>query len=260
MARVKGRIAIVTGGASGLGRATAARLVEEGALVTITDVNHDAGARAGDEIGAAFTPQDVTDETRWAALIAQVSERYGGLDILVNNAGIGDGMGTTTPETTTLELWRRVMAVNLDGVFLGCKHAIPVMARSGGGSIVNLSSIAALVATPFLTAYGVSKAGVRQLTMSVALHCAQAGYKVRCNSVHPGQIVTPMYETGIRDVAAGLGAPLKAVKAEFLKKIPLGEFGQPEDIANAVLYLASDEAKHVTGAQLVVDGGMELNP
>ncbi|RMF07908.1 MAG: SDR family oxidoreductase, partial [Alphaproteobacteria bacterium] len=143
-------------------------------------------------------------------------------------------------------------------VFLGCRAAIPAIKRAGGGSIINMSSIAALVATPFLTAYGASKASVRQLTMSVAMHCAQTGTRIRCNSVHPGQIRTPMHDALIREVAAKQGISQDEASAAFLSRIPMGEYGEPDDIAYAVLYLASDESKHVTGAQLVVDGGMQI--
>lgn len=260
MGRVAGKTAIVTGAASGLGRATAAMLVHEGASVTITDINREGGQEAAAEIGARFISQDVTDEAGWGALMAEVSGQGGGLDILVNNAGIGEGLGASDPEATTLEDWNRVMTVNAGGVFLGCKHAIPVMRDSGGGAIVNLSSVAALVATPFITAYGASKAAVRQLTMSVALHYAQRGYGIRCNSIHPGQIRTPMHDGLCDDIATQAGVSADDIRAELLKKIPLGEFGQADDVAHAVLYLASDDARHVTGEQLVVDGGMNLNP
>jgi len=260
MGRVEGKIAIVTGGASGLGRAAAALLAREGAHVTITDVNEPAGAATAQEIGARFHLQDVADEADWVGLIDAVVAEFGGLDILVNNAGIGAAGPGNDPETTTLETWNRVITVNATSTFLGCKHAIGAMRDTGGGSIVNLSSIAALVATPFITAYGASKAAVRQLTMSVALHCGQRGYNIRCNSIHPGQISTPMHDQLSAELAAQMGVSAEHVRAQLLKKIPLGEMGQPDDVAYAVLYLASDESKHVTGAQLVVDGGMNLNP
>ncbi len=260
MGRVDGKIAVVTGGASGLGRATAALLVREGARVTITDVNEQAGREAADAIGARFRAQDVADEAGWQALITDVMGEFGGLDILVNNAGIGEAGPGNDPETTPLETWNRVIAVNATGIFLGCKHAIPAMRDSGGGAIVNISSIAALVATPFITAYGASKAAVRQLTMSVALHCAQAGYNIRCNSIHPGQIRTPMHDQLSAELAKQVGASVDEVRAGLTKKIPLGEMGTADDVAYAVLYLVSEESRHVTGEQLVVDGGMNLNP
>lgn len=251
MGRVAGKVALVTGGASGLGRATAALLVREGARVTLTDIDGEAGAAAAAEIGARFLQHDVTDEAGWRGVLGET----GGLNVLVNNAGIGESSAANDPENSTLEDFRRIFAVNAGGVFLGCKHAIPVM-RDSGGSIVNISSIAALVPTPFLTSYGASKAAVRQLTMSVAAHCAARGYRIRCNSVHPGQIRTPMLEGLFADVANAQGESSEAVQSEFLKQIPMGEFGTPEDVAWQVLYLASDESKHVTGARFLVDGGM----
>ncbi len=256
MGRVQGKTVIVTGGASGLGKATAAMLVREGADVTLTDIDSQAGEAAAAELGARFLQHDVTDENAWREIVASTVSGSGGLDVLVNNAGIGESSGANDPENTVLEDFSRIFAVNAGGVFLGCKHAIPAMRDSGGGSIVNISSVAALVPTPFLTSYGASKAAVRQLTMSVAAHCAARGYGIRCNSVHPGQIRTPMLEGLFSDVAEAQGLGSTAIEAEFLKQIPLGEFGEPEDVAYQVLFLASDESKHVTGARFVVDGGM----
>jgi len=257
--RIKGKVAIVTGGASGLGFAIAAMMVKQGAQTIITDINENLGQAAAKEMGAIFLQQDVSDEARWRDILAQVKEKYGKIDILVNNAGIsGSGMGSN-PETESLEEWQKIQKVNGQSVFLGCKYAIDYMRKSGGGSIINMSSIAALVATPFLTSYGASKAAVKQLTMSIAMHCATTGSKVRCNSVHPGQIITPMLEQLFIDVSKLAKAPVEAIKQTFLEKIPLGEFGEADDIAYMVLFLASDEAKHITGAQFVVDGGMQLN-
>ena len=259
MPRIQDKVAIVTGGASGLGKAIAALFVREGAAVTITDINENAGRRTADTIGAEFLFQDVTKEADWQDIIGSTRTRWGHLDILVNNAGIGEVSGSANdPENTTLEAWNRIQAVNAGGIFLGCKHAIPAMQGNGGGAIINISSIAALVSTPFLTAYGASKAAVRQLTMSIAAYCAQQGYGIRCNSIHPGQIRTPMLEGLFSDVAESSGRELADVRAEFIGKIPLGELGQPDDVAYAALYLASDEARHVTGIQLLVDGGMSI--
>ncbi len=257
--RVSGKVALVTGGASGLGLAIAALLVREGAITIITDIQQDRGWQEAKNIGADFIRQDVADEAGWKAVLGHVFEKYGRLDILVNNAGISGDVQETNPETTTLEEWRKIQKVNGDSVFLGCKYAIDYMRQSGGGSIINLSSIAALVATPFITAYGASKAAVRQLTMSVAMHCATTGSRVRCNSVHPGQIRTPMLETLFEETANRMGVSQAAVEQKFLERIPLAEFGEPDDIAYMVLFLASDESKHVTGGQFVVDGGMQLN-
>lgn len=262
MGRVSGKVAIVTGGAAGLGEAIARMLVKEGAKVTITDVQTQKGMALAEELGCRFLGQDVSDEGRWAEVIDTVEGEDGALHILVNNAGVGDGLDAVSPEDTTLENWRRIHRINSEGVFMGCRAAIPAMRRAGVGSIVNMSSIAALVATPFLTAYGASKAAVRQLTKSVALHCARLGAedgtRIRCNSVHPGQIRTPMHVTLTREVAANQGISEEEAMAAFLSLIPMGEFGEPDDIAYAVLYLASDESKHVTGTKIVVDGGMQI--
>lgn len=257
--RVVDKVALVTGGASGLGLAIAALLVREGAITIITDIQDDQGRLGAEKIGADFLKQDVTNEARWQQILSQVYQKYGRLDILVNNAGISGNIRGANPETTTLEEWQSLQKVNGDSVFLGCKYAINYMRKVGGGSIINMSSIAALVATPFITPYGASKAAVRQLSMSVAMHCAATGSKVRCNTVHPGQIRTPMLENLFAETAHQMGVPQEAVEEKFLEMIPLGEFGEPDDIAYMVLFLASDEAKHVTGGQFVVDGGMQLN-
>lgn len=259
MGRMDGKVCIVTGGASGLGQATAALLAREGGKVISADVNEEAGRVAAAAIGAEFRRHDVRSEQAWADLVAGVQARHGALHVLVNNAGIGEAAAGTTPVNTTLAQWEQVLAVNATGVFLGCRAGVPAIAASGGGAIVNMSSIAALLATPFATAYGASKAAVRQLTMSVAIFCAQSRNGVRCNSVHPGQIRTPMLEGLFREFGAAAGVGADAMEAQFLAKIPQGEFGQPGDIAQAVLYLASDESRHVTGTQLVVDGGMQFH-
>lgn len=257
--RVAGKVALVTGGAAGLGFAICRLLVAEGATVVMTDIQEEQGQKAASGLGAAFIRQDVSDEKQWTDILAAVYEQYGRLDILVNNAGISGPLGKSDPETTDSDDWRRIHDINAMGTFLGCKYAIDYMRRSGGGSIINLSSIAALVATPFITAYGASKAAVRQLTMSIAHHCATTGSRVRCNSVHPGQIRTPMLENLFDETAEMAGVPAAEVEKQFLSRIPLGEFGEPDDIAWMVLFLASDEAKHITGGQFVVDGGMQLN-
>jgi NAD(P)-dependent dehydrogenase (short-subunit alcohol dehydrogenase family) len=208
--------------------------------------------------GVEYHRQDVSDEAAWIDLITMTEKHYGRLDILVNNAGMVANTGSTDPETTPLEDWRRVFEVNADGVFLGCKHAVGAMQRSGGGSIINMSSIAALVPTPFITAYGASKAAVTHLTRSVALHCAERGYRIRCNSVHPGQVHTPMLDKLFDATALQANTDKETIKTEFLKRIPMGVFQEAEDIANAVLFLASDESRYITGTQIVVDGGMAL--
>jgi NAD(P)-dependent dehydrogenase (short-subunit alcohol dehydrogenase family) len=251
MGRVQDRIAIVTGGGTGIGRATARRLAEEGAKVTVAELNAEAGRQVAGEIGGDFVRHDVRQEADWQRLMAEVLARHGRLDILVNNAGILATQASQTIEDTGLDEWRKVQSVNVEGVFLGCKHGVETM-RANGGAIVNLSSIAGLVATPYVAAYGASKGAVRQLTKSVAIWCGRKGYRIRCNSVHPGIIQTDMGEQVMR---LGGGDPEAAWKAR-IALIPIGEPGRPEDIANGILFLASEEARHVTGAELVIDGGM----
>jgi NAD(P)-dependent dehydrogenase (short-subunit alcohol dehydrogenase family) len=252
MARVEGKIALVTGGAQGLGAAIARMLAREGAKVAVTDINEE-GARdtvariEADYPGFAVAYRhDVTDEARWQEVLADAAERFGGLNILVNNAGIAI---TKSIEDTSTEDWRRTHAVDLDSVFYGCKFAIPYIKDSGGGSIVNISSVSGIIAGHNLAAYNSAKGGVRLLSKSVALHCARRGYNIRCNSVHPTFIDTPILD-GMRRK----GGP--DVLEKLARQVPLGRIGEPDDIAYAVLYLASDESKFVTGAELVVDGGI----
>lgn len=256
--RVAGKVALVTGAAGGLGLATATMLAAQGATVYLSDLADDKGSAAAKDIGAAYLHQDVTSEERWQEVMQEIGKAHGKLDILVNNAGIGGSSLQGNPENAELQEWQRVQEINLQSVFLACKQAIPVM-REQGGSIVNLSSVAALMVTPFVTPYSVSKAGVAHLSRNVAMYCATQGYRIRCNSVHPGQIDTDMHRSGLRDFAESMRVEEEEVRQGFLQKIPLGEMGQPDDIAYAVLYLASDESRHVTGTQLVVDGGMTLN-
>ncbi|MBM3489189.1 MAG: glucose 1-dehydrogenase [Alphaproteobacteria bacterium] len=249
MGRVAGKVALVTGGASGLGRAAALLLAREGARVAVSDIN-EAGARAAARSigqGAIALKHDVTSETDWQAAIAATVQAFGGLHILLNSAGIGI---TKTVEETTLEEWRRVHAIDLDGVFLGCKHVIQAMARSGGGSIVNISSISGIIAGHNMAAYNSAKAGVRLLSKSVALHCARKGYNIRCNSLHPTFIDTPILDDLLKRSGRAEGL------AKLARQVPLGRVGEPDDVAYAVLYLASDESKFMTGAELVLDGGI----
>ena len=248
--RLAGKAAFVTGAASGLGQAIAMRFAEEGARVALADRDTEGGERVATAIGAAglFLRLDVTQEAQWLAQLGRAAAAFGRLDILVNNAGIGP-LGSI--EKTTLEEWRGVHAVNLDGVFLGCKHGIPHLRAAGGGSIVNMSSIAGIIGTPTLAAYGASKAAVRQLTKSVALHCAQRRDGIRCNSIHPTFIETPMVEAMI----AAAKAPERA-RAGLAAQVPLGRLGQAEEVAALALYLASDESRFVTGAEFVIDGGL----
>lgn len=248
--RVAGKRALVTGAASGLGRATAIMLAREGARVALTDINEAGGRAAQAEIGghSVFLPHDVTQEADWQRVYGAVEAQFGGLEILVNSAGIGMGK---TIEELTMEDWRRVHAVDLDSVFLGCKYGVPLIARSGGGSIVNISSIAGIIAGHNMAGYNSAKAAVRMLSKSVALHCARQGYNIRCNSVHPTFIDTPMVQSML---VAG-GDPAK-VRRKLEAQVPLGRIGEPDDIAWAIVYLASDESKFMTGAEMVIDGGI----
>lgn len=251
--RVAGKVVLVTGAGSGIGRATAKLLADEGATVIVTDINQPGGLETVQRIGgpqpgggARFLPHDTAQEADWKRIIDDILAREGRLDGLVNNAGIA-GPFPSTFESETVEQWQRVLSINVQGVFLGCKHGVPALRSSGGGSIVNLSSLAAFLGTPNLSAYGASKGAVRQFTKTVAIDCARKGYKVRCNSVHPGIIMTPMGE-GI--------LPNDQIKERVRGSIPIGDFGAPEDIAYGILYLISDESRFVTGSELVIDGGM----
>jgi 3(or 17)beta-hydroxysteroid dehydrogenase len=246
---VDGKVAIVTGGASGIGAETARTLAREGALVTLTDVNEADGKSVAEEIGgsAAFLAHDVSDEDQWRAVILDVQRRHGGLHVLVNNAGI---VLAANVEDTTLAQWRRIHAVNAEGVFLGCKHAIPAMRASGGGSIVNISSLAGLRGTPIYAAYSASKGAVRSLTKTVAVHCRDKGDAIRCNSIHPGGVSTPM----VHGLVPGGSGPDLSTPEGVARARNVG-LGLPSDIANLVLYLASDESCYVNGAELAIDGG-----
>jgi NAD(P)-dependent dehydrogenase (short-subunit alcohol dehydrogenase family) len=252
---MKQKVALVTGGASGLGKAIAERLAADGAHVVITDIQAALGQTVAAESGFKFLPQDVTDESRWPEVIAQVGQFHGGLHVLVNNAGV------LSPPNSTLEGsgvadWDRIFAVNVRGVFLGCRAAIPAIHASGGGSIINISSIAGLVATPMALAYGASKAAVRHLTKSIAQHCLEEKLKIRCNSVHPGMVRTPALDKGVEDRARLRGLSTSAMLEKLQSAVPMGEFTEERDIAAAVAFLSSDDSRHMTGAPLVIDGGM----
>ncbi len=249
MGRVSGKVALVTGAASGIGKAVAKMLAREGAAVAATDIDSEGGAATVAEIGdnARFIAHDVTDEDAWRSAIGSAVDAFGGLHILVNCAGIGFASNL---EETTLEDWRRVHAIDLDSVFLGCKHAVAVMADGGGGSIVNISSISGIIAGHNLGAYNSAKAGVRLLTKSVALHCARKGYNVRCNSVHPTFVDTPILDSILKRAGREEGL------AKLARQVPLGRVGSPDDVAYGVLYLASDESGYVTGSELIIDGGI----
>jgi 3(or 17)beta-hydroxysteroid dehydrogenase len=255
--RVAGKTAIVTGAAAGIGETIARLLAAEGATVFITDLNAERGEALAREIGAHFCQQDVTREADWARVMAAVAAQAGAPQILVNNAGIGHLNGPGTPEHASLDEWREMVRINGESVFLGCRYGIEAM-KAGGGSIINMSSIAALVPVPQLAPYGFSKAGVAQYSRSVALYCLRSGYSIRCNSVHPGQIQTAMLDGLFSKGSAQSGIDVAELRKAFLSRIPMGEFGTPDDIAHGVLYFASDESRYVTGTRLVIDGGIEL--
>jgi NAD(P)-dependent dehydrogenase (short-subunit alcohol dehydrogenase family) len=251
--RVAGKLALVTGAAQGLGEAIARMLAREGARVACTDLNGEGAHRTAEAInserpGAAFGyAHDVTDEAQWSAVLAQAARDLGGLSVLVNNAGIAT---LASVEDETLEQWRRTMAANADSVFLGSKHALSYLRENQPGSIVNISSIAGLVAGHNYAAYNASKAAVWLLTKSTALHCARKGWDVRCNSVHPAFVRTPILDPLI----AQLG--MQDAEAKLARQLPLGRLGEPDDVAYAVLYLASDESRFMTGAEMKLDGGL----
>jgi NAD(P)-dependent dehydrogenase (short-subunit alcohol dehydrogenase family) len=257
MGRVQGKVALVTGGASGIGRGTCELLGKEGAIVVVTDIQDDAGKdtaaaikRAGSD--AIYIHHDVANEDQWIKVIGEIKSRFGKLDILVNNAGIA----ITGPIVDmTLENWRRQQAINLDGVFLGTKHSIPLMAASGGGSIVNISSVAGLKGSANLAGYCATKGGVRLFTKATAMECTNAGNNIRVNSVHPGLIETPIWNAII---VPGSPAGANAPNLDEMSKaaVPMAVKGVPHDIAEGVLFLASDASRYMTGTELVIDGGL----
>ncbi len=250
MKRVKDKVAIVTGAASGMGEASARLLAREGAKVVMSDINEVAGDRIAMEIAGqgdtcVFMKHDVASESDWQRVIAGTLERFARLDVLVNNAGVTVNKDI---EETTLEEWRWVMSVNLDGVFLGVKYAMGAMKKTGGGSIINISSAGGIVGQLWAAAYNASKGGVRLLTKAAALECSKAGrdYNIRVNSIHPGCVRTALLEPLLK----------KKEMADIINSLhPIGHLGDPEDVAYAVLYLASDESKFATGSELVIDGG-----
>jgi NAD(P)-dependent dehydrogenase (short-subunit alcohol dehydrogenase family) len=257
--QVAGKVALVTGGASGIGAAVAELLAREGASVAVTDIDELKGPeivagikKVGGE--AIFLQQDVTSEARWIEVVAEVEKRHGRLDILVSNAGIGIAVPSIVD--MTLEDWRRQNAINLDGVFLSVKHCLPEMRKTGGGSIIMMSSLAGLRGAPGLSGYSATKGGVRLFAKSIAMECASAGDGIRVNSVHPGIIDTPIWGK-IPTGAAGHGqnAPIDPEERAKLAT-PLGRAGHASEIASGVLYLASDASSYVTGTELVIDGGM----
>ena len=245
--RLKNKVGLITGAAQGLGREMAKMMIKHGAKILITDINEDALKETAKELSCGYLILDVTKENHWKVAIKKIEEDEGSLNILVNNAGIGGGGDI---ENTDLDSWHQVHSVNLDSVFLGCKHAIPLMRDSGNGSIINISSMSGIVASHNMSAYNSSKAAVRHLSKSVALHCAKSTNLVRCNSIHPVFTRTAMVQSMIDS------APDRNIEEKLVKQIPLRKLAEPIDIANAAVFLASDESSFITGTELVIDGGL----
>lgn len=250
MSRLNGAVCVVTGGARGIGHAICAAFVAEGADVLLTDIDTSAGEEAARALGCDFMRLDAASEADWAAL----EERLPAADVVVNNAGITgfeDGMRPHDPENAALEDWRAVHAVNTDGTFLGCRYALRAMRAAGTGSIINISSRSGLVGIPGAAAYAASKAAIRNHSKSVALYAAQQGWAVRCNSIHPAAIMTPMWEPML-----GEAADREANMAALVADTPLKRFGTAEEVASLAVYLASDDSAYMTGGELTVDGGL----
>lgn len=254
MPRLLNKMALITGGARGIGAAIAKAFRDEGAEVILTDIDTETGQAMADQIGATFARLDVASEDDWNA----VAERFPTLDVLVNNAGITGFEGSFDgappahdPENTTLADWRAVHAVNNDGTFLGCRYAIRAMRTKGAGSIVNISSRSGLVGIPMAAAYAASKAAIRNHTKSVALYCAAQGLDIRCNSIHPAAIRTPMWEPML-----GSGPARAEREAAMVADTPMQRFGEAKEVAALAVLLASNEAAYMTGTELTIDGGI----
>lgn len=252
--RVQNKVCLVTGGARGLGLAAAERLLDEGAKVLITDIDEAAGKQQRNRLKALghvveFRRQDVTDAAQWTATLDAAIALWGSLDVLVNNAGVG---AFQSIDTESFEGWRRTLSINLDAAFLGIQQAVPRM-KERGGSIINIASIEGLIGEASLVAYNASKGGIRLLSKSSAIHCARSGYRIRVNSVCPGFAATEMVANALATLAPDTA---QSFAAATLARIPMGRFAEPVEIANAVLFLASDESSYMTGSDLVVDGGM----
>lgn len=251
MGKLEGRIALVTGGGSGLGKADCLRLAEEGAVVYVTDVNADAAAAVAAQIGAAAVALrlDVGSEADWQAVYDRIAKDHGRLDILVNNAGI---VVVADPEATTVEQFDRVMDIMCKGVFLGCKHGLPLLAKSDNGSIINMCSTASHFGFAPFFAYSAAKGAVRSMSKAIAVHCQDQGYKVRCNTLHPSLIETPM----VQNVEGRVGEEHDIPEGV----LPAGATGAPSDVANLIVYLCSDEARFLTGGEYLIDNGLSIRP
>ena len=250
MGRVKDKVVVITGAGSGLGKADAHRLSEEGAKLVLTDINEKEGRRTVDECEgeAIFFAQDVKDESSWPRLIEATITAFGRLDVLVNNAG---NAHIANIESASTDQWHDILRVHLDGTFFGCRAAIPEMTKSGGGSIINMSSVAALVGLSPYLAYSAAKGGIRSMTKSIAIYCREKKNLIRCNSIHPGSISTPMVHAALETLS---GINLMEQEDPEVTRKAMG-IGEPLDVANMVLFLASEESKHINGAELVIDNG-----
>jgi len=255
MQRLNNKTCVITGAARGIGAAIAKAFIDEGATVILTDINYDAMKDTAESLGGIALELDVAQETHWNRL----AKDYPHIDVMVNNAGITgfeDSTASQNPEDATLEDWRRVHRVNLDGTFLGCRYAIKAMRDKGtdnksNGSIINISSRSGMVGIPQASAYASSKAAIRNHTKSVALYCAEQGLDIRCNSIHPAAILTPMWEPMLGD-----GKDREARMASFVADTPARRFGDPKEVAALAVLLASDEARYITGTEMTIDGGL----
>ncbi|MBL4698174.1 MAG: glucose 1-dehydrogenase [Phycisphaerales bacterium] len=256
MPRLENKVALITGAAQGIGLGIAQAFINEGAIVILTDINDELGIQEASQLGerASYIHLDVTDEQKWIEVIARILKEHGKLDILVNNAGITGfdlDAGPQDPEHASLDAWRMVHHINLDGTFLGCKHAIKAMRPAGTGSIINMSSRSGVVGIPRAAAYASSKAAIKNHTKTVALYCAEEGLTIRCNSIQPAAILTPMWDASI-----GTGEDRQANIAKFAAGTPMNRFGTVEEVAAIAIYLASDESGYTTGTEINIDGGL----
>ncbi len=250
MQKLENKICVITGAASGIGKAIAEAFIAEGATIILTDKNEELLNGVAKELDSASFLLDVSDESVWSAL----ADKYPNIDIMVNNAGITgfeDGMKPHDPEKASLSDWRAVHTVNLDGTFMGCRYAIGAMKAGGTGSIINISSRSGIVGIPGAAAYASSKAAIRNHSKSVALYCAQQGWKIRCNSIHPAAIMTPMWEAMLPD-----GEGREEVMDAFVSDTPLRRFGEVSEVAAMAVLLASDESSYITGSEFTIDGGI----
>lgn len=256
MNRLQNKVALITGAAQGIGLGIAQAFIDQGAIVILSDINDELGTKQTSKLGnnASYQHLDVTNEPDWEGVVQHILQTHGQLDILVNNAGVTGfdiESGAQDPENASLDSWRRVHSVNLEGTFLGCKHAIKAMRLTSTGSIINMSSRSGVVGIPRAAAYASSKGAIHNHTKSVALYCAEEGLTIRCNSIQPAAILTPMW-----DAMIGTGPDREANIQQFAAAAPLKRFGTVEEVAAVAVYLASDESGYTTGTSINLDGGM----